>query len=220
MKERFFVNSLHTATKRNYKSRVIDVDKAEVAELAIKWGFDYWDGSRDTGYGGYKYDGRWKKVAAQLIDSYRLKSGMNVLDVGCGKGFLLNDLKELCPGLNVYGLDISEYAIMNCLKGVKENCHLGSATKLPFEDKKFDLVFSITTLHNLFNYELDMALKEIKRVCKGESYICVEGYRNEREKVNLMYWQLTCRAFLTPEEWKYTFNRNNISCDYEFIFFE
>ena len=65
-----------------------------------------------------------------------------------------------------------------------------------------------------------MALKEIKRVCKGESYICVEGYRNEREKVNLMYWQLTCRAFLTPEEWKYTFNRNNISCDYEFIFFE
>ena len=220
MKERFFVNSLHTATKRNYKSRVIDVDKAEVAELAIQWGFDYWDGSRDTGYGGYKYDGRWKKVAAQLIDSYRLKSGMNVLDVGCGKGFLLNDLKELCPGLNVYGLDISEYAIMNCLKSVKENCHLGSATKLPFEDKKFDLVFSITTLHNLFNYELDMALKEIKRVCKGESYICVEGYRNEREKVNLMYWQLTCRAFLKPEEWKYTFNRNNINCDYEFIFFE
>jgi protein-L-isoaspartate(D-aspartate) O-methyltransferase len=106
MKERFFVNSLHTATKRNYKSRVINVDKAEVSELAIKWGFDYWDGSRDTGYGGYKYDGRWKKVAAQLIDTYGLRPGMNVLDVGCGKGFLLNDLKELCPGLNVYGLDI------------------------------------------------------------------------------------------------------------------
>ena len=220
MKERYFVNSLHTSTKRDYKSRVMNVDKAEVSELAIQWGFDYWDGSRDTGYGGYKYDGRWKKVASLLIDTYQLKPGMKILDVGCGKGFLINDLKELCPGLDVYGVDISEYAIKNCLSQVKEKCYEGSATKLPFEDKFFDLVISITTLHNLFNYDLDLALQEIKRVCKGKSYICVEGYRNEKEKVNLMYWQLTCRAFLKPEEWKYILKRNDIDCDYEFIFFE
>ena len=220
MNERFFVNSLHTSTKRDYRARVIDVDKAKVAEKAIQWGFDYWDGSRDTGYGGYKYDGRWKKVASQLINTYKLMPGMNILDIGCGKGFLMHDLKELCPGINVFGLDISDYAIKNCLTSVKENCYLGSAIKLPFEDKKFDLVISITTLHNLLNFELDMALQEIKRVCKGQSYICVEGYRNENEKVNLMYWQLTCRAFLKPEEWVYLFNRNQIECDYEFIFFE
>ncbi len=220
MKERFFVNSLHTSTKRDYKARVIDVDKAEVAEKAIQWDYDYWDGSRDTGYGGYKYDGRWKKVASQLINTYKLKPEMNILDIGCGKGFLMHDLKELCPGINVFGLDISEYAIENCLTSVKDECYLGSATKLPFENKKFDLVISITTLHNLLNFDLDMALQEIKRVCKGQSYICVEGYRNENEKVNLMYWQLTCRAFLKPVEWEYIFKRNGIDCDYEFIFFE
>ena len=93
---------------------MIYVDKAKVAEKAIQWGFDYWDGSRDTGYGGYKYDGRWKKVASQLINTYKLMPGMNILDIGCGKGFLMHDLKELCPGMNVFGLDISDYAIQNC----------------------------------------------------------------------------------------------------------
>ena len=168
MKERYFVNSLHTSTKRDYKSRVTNVDKAEVSELAIQWGFDYWDGSRDTGYGGYKYDGRWKKVASLLIDTYQLKPGMKILDVGCGKGFLINDLKELCPGLDVYGVDISEYAIQNCLSQVKGKCYEGSATKLPFEDKFFDLVISITTLHNLFNYDLDLALQEIKEYVRAK----------------------------------------------------
>ena len=63
-------------------------------------------------------------------------------------------------------------------------------------------------------------MKEIERVSRGNKYLCVEGYRNEREKVNLMYWQLTCRAFHTPLEWLFVFNQAGYKGDHEFITFE
>lgn len=215
-----FINTNHSSTKRDYIGRVNKSDKAEVAKLALKWDFDYWDGSRDTGYGGYKYDGRWKKVATKMIDEYEIKSGMKILDIGCGKGFLLKDLKIICPNIEVFGIDISKYAIKNAEIEVSDNCVVGNATTLPFPDKYFDLVISINTLHNLYNYELDKGLKEISRVSKKHSFICVESYRNENEKVNLLYWQLTCRIFNTPEEWLYNFKKIDYKGDYEFIYFE
>lgn len=215
-----FINPNHTSTSRNYLSRVIEVDKAKAAEKACLWDFDYWDGDRANGYGGYTYDGRWRKVAKSLISHYKLKDGMCVLDVGCGKGFLLKDLLEELPGLNVVGIDRSDYAITHCEPEIKEFCQVGYASDLPFKDGQFDLTLSINTLHNLFNFELDKALSEIRRVTKKSSFICVESYRNEREKVNLLYWQLTCRAFLTPDEWGYVFEKNCYEGDVEFIFFE
>jgi len=220
MAYRDFVSLIHKSTTRDYLARVTQRDKAEVAELAIKWDYDYWDGSRETGYGGYKYEGRWRKVADAMVAAYGLKAGSRVLDVGSGKGFLLHDLKEACPGLEVCGLDISNYAIEHTMESVKGNCQVGNASKLPWPDKHFDLVISITTLHNLYIQDLWSALQEIERVGRGGKYICVEGYRNEREKVNLMYWQLTCRAFHTPEEWNFIFKKAGYTGDHEFIFFE
>lgn len=212
----------HNLTKRNYLERVIEVDKAEVSKKAIRWGYDYWDGSRKTGYGGYKYDGRWDKVAKLLIKIYKLKKNMSVLDIGCAKGFLLNDLKKNLPGLKIQGVDISKYALKKSMPSVKKYCNFSSASTLPYADSSFDLVISINTLHNLYNYELDSALREINRVKKqrGKSYICIESYRNEKEKMNLMYWQLTCRAFLKPKEWLHLFKKNNYKGDYEFIYFK
>ncbi|MCK9918534.1 methyltransferase domain-containing protein [Microbacteriaceae bacterium K1510] len=195
-------------------------DKAEVAELAIKFDYDYWDGSRETGYGGYKYDGRWRKVADAMVALYGIKPGMRVLDVGCGKGFLLHDFAEAVPGVEIAGIDISQYAIDHAMDDVKPFVQVANANKLPFPDKHFDLVISITTLHNLYNYDLHAALQEIERVSRGGKYICVEAYRNEREKVNLMYWQLTCRAFHTPEEWEWIFKQAGYTGDHEFIVFE
>ena len=220
MAYRDFVSLIHKSTKRDYLARVTQRDKAEVAELAIKFDYDYWDGSRDTGYGGYKYDGRWRKVADAMVAAYDLKPGMRVLDVGSGKGFLLHDFMEAVPGLEVAGIDISKYAIEHTMDDVKPFVQVANANKLPFPDKYFDLVVSITTLHNLYNYDLHAALKEIERVSRGGKYICVETYRNEREKVNLMYWQLTCRAFATPEEWAFIFKQAGYTGDYEFIWFE
>jgi ubiquinone/menaquinone biosynthesis C-methylase UbiE len=217
---REFVSLLHKSTKRDYLARVTQRDKTEVSELAIKFDCDYWDGSRETGYGGYKYDGRWRKVADAMVAAYGIKPGMRILDVGSGKGFLLHDFRESCPGVEVAGIDISQYAIDHAMESVKPYCRVGSAHALPWPDKHFDLVLSVTTLHNLYNYELWPALKEIERVARGAKYICVEGYRNEREKVNLMYWQLTCRVFHTPKEWEFLFKESGYRGDYEFIYFE
>lgn len=220
MAYRDFVSLIHKSTKRDYLARVTQRDKAEVAELAIKFDFDYWDGSRETGYGGYKYDGRWRKVADAMVSAYGLKPGMRVLDVGSGKGFLLHDFMEAVPGLEVAGIDISNYAIEHTMDDVKPFVQVANANKLPFPDKHFDLVLSITTLHNLYNFDLHAALQEIERVSRGGKYICVETYRNEREKVNLMYWQLTCRAFHTPDEWAFIFKQAGYTGDYEYIWFE
>lgn len=220
MVERTFVGQLHTSTSRDYLARVNAIDKAAAAELAVKWDRDYWDGDRLTGYGGYKYDGRWRPVAESLIRHYHLEPGMKVLDVGCGKGFLLFDLADALPGLEVQGVDVSSYALDHAKEEVRQNCLLASADCLPFADASFDLVISINTLHNLFNYQLRAALQEMSRVGRGASFLCVESYRDEREKVNLMYWQLTCRAFRTPLEWHFEFSESGYTGDYEFIFFE
>lgn len=220
MAYREFVSLVHKSTKRDYLARVTERDKAEVAELATKFDYDYWDGSRQTGYGGYKYDGRWRKVADAMIETYGIRPGMRVLDVGSGKGFLLHDFTEACPGLEVAGIDVSSYAVEHTMESVKPFVQVGNAAKLPYPDDHFDLVISINTLHNLYNYDLWSAFREIERVSRGGKYICVEGYRNEREKVNLMYWQLTCRAFHTPAEWEFVFEQTGYTGDYEFIFFE
>jgi len=143
-----------------------------------------------------------------------------VLDVGCGKGFLLYELKSLIPNLEIKGIDISEYALKNAKEEIRAYLKCGSANQLPYPNNHFDLVISITTLHNLYIYDLETALKEISRVSKTSAYIVVESYRDEREKTNLLYWQLTCECLFTPKEWEWLFRKFGYKGDYSFIFFE
>lgn len=215
-----FLAALHKSTKRDYLFRVLQHDKAECARVAKSFGKDYWDGDRRYGYGGYHYDGRWKPVAEALIAHYGLKSGDRVLDIGCGKGFLLYEMKLALPGLDVAGLDISEYALQNAKEEVKPFLLLGSATKLPWPDREFDLIISLSTLHYLFIYDFARAISELERVKRGGSYIVVETYRNEVEKANLIHWQLTCECFYTPDEWLWLFQRFGYTGDYSFVTFE
>ncbi len=218
-----FLSELHKSTKRDYLGRVNDKEfpKALAASKAKEWGFDYWDGDRRICYGGYNYiPDRWKPVAEKLISHYKLKDGSKLLDIGCGKGFLLYEIKKINPKIEVRGLDISSYALKNSKKEIRSFLDLGNANNLPYEDKSFDLVFSINTFHNLHVFDLNKALREISRVSRGNSYVCVESYRNEEEKANLLYWQVTCEAFNTPDEWKWWFNLCNYNGDYSFIYFE
>ena len=214
---------LHKSTKRDYLERVNDSDfpKARAAKLAKQWAYDYWDGDRRINYGGYKYiEGRWEKVAREMIDHYSLPKNPKILDVGCGKGFLLFDFLKVMPESEIFGIDISEYAIQNSKEEIRENLQIGNAINLPWPDNYFDLVFSINTFHNLHNYELEPALREFERVGKNNKYICVESYRTEEEKTNLLYWQVTCEAFCTPEEWEWWFKKTGYTGDYSFIYFE
>ena len=215
-----FITKLHKKAKRNYLARVVAFDKAKCATVAKQLGRRYWDGPRQFGYGGYYYDGRWKPVAQALIKHYKLKPGQRVLDIGCGKGFLLYELKTLMPGLQVTGIDISRYALKNSKKEIRPFLRLGTACKLPYPDGYFDLVISLNTLHFLYIYDLERAIREIERVKRGGSYIVEESYRNEVEKNNLLLWQLTCECFFTPAEWTWVLKKFGYTGDYSFIFFQ
>lgn len=217
-----FMSVVHKATRRDYLARVNDPEypKAKAAALAKKWAYDYWDGDRRINYGGYRYlEGRWERVAKAMADHYGLKAGDRILDIGCGKAFLLFDFTKVVPGIEVHGIDVSEYAVANAKEEVKDHLRVGSATKLPWPDKHFEFVYSLNTLHNLHCYDLDPALREMERVGR-KKYLCVESYRNEVEKANLLYWQVTCESFNTPEEWEWWFKQTGYAGDHSFIYFE
>lgn len=215
-----FISGIHNATKRNYVQRVVEYDKATCATISKQFGKDYFDGDRRYGYGGYKYDGRWRPFAEKLISHYGLKAGDKVLDIGCAKGFLVHDFMQALPGLEAAGLDISEYAIANAMPEAKPFLRVGKAAELPYPDRHFDLVVSVNTLHNLVLPDLFKALREIERLGRRHKFIVMDSYRNEREKVNLMYWQLTCECFFTPAEWEWIFQQTGYTGDWDFVFFE
>lgn len=217
---RSFVTPLHRSTKRDYLARMLD-DKPHCMQIAKQYGHDYWDGDRRFGYGGYSYRaGYWTPVAKALIDTYGLRAGSHVLDIGCGKAFLLHELLALEPGLVVVGADISQHAIAEATKITRPHLRILDARRpLPFGDREFDLVISLATLHNLRLPDLHNCLSEVARVGQN-GYIMVESYRNEHELFNLQCWALTCESFLDAEEWKWLFAHSGYSGDYEFIYFE
>ena len=213
------ITKLHKKTKRNYIERMMN-EKIHCMEIAKKYGYDYWDGDRKYGYGGYKYDGRWKVVAEDLIKLYNLPDNAKILDVGCGKAYLLYEFTKILPDCEVVGFDFSEYAIKNAKEEIKDKLFVYKAENVyPFGDDEFDLVISVTTLHNLPVFNLKTALKEIERVGKNK-FIMVESYRNEQELFNLQCWALTCESFFSTSEWIWLFNEFGYTGDYEFIYFE
>ncbi|WP_045212443.1 class I SAM-dependent methyltransferase [Desulfonatronovibrio magnus] len=217
---RNFVNPLHQATQRDYLARMND-DKVHCMNVAKQYCKDYWDGDRRHGYGGYRYiPGRWKPVAQALIQTYRLGPGAKVLDVGCGKGYLLYELMLLQPDLIIRGFDISSYGLENAKEEVRPHLFQYQAhDPYPFGDNEFDLVISLGTLHNLRLFEVKSALAEIERVGR-QGYIMLESYRNEQELFNLQCWALTCESFFDVAEWIWLYEYFGYKGDYEFIYFE
>lgn len=213
------ITPLHRSTRREYLPRMVD-DKVACMVKAKEYGFDYWDGDRRFGYGGYHYDGRWKVVAEKLIAHYQLAPDARILDVGCGKGFLLHELKTILPAAHCTGFDVSEYALGHAPESVRSGLFRHQAqAPFPFENDSFDLVISLGCLHNLRLFDLSSALHEISRVGR-EHYVMVESYRNEQELFNLQCWALTCETFLDTDSWVWLFKHFAYRGDYEFIFFE
>jgi len=214
------VTPLHQKTKRDYVSRMMD-DKVHCMLKAKEYESDYWDGDRRYGYGGYRYmPGRWKPVAEALINAYGLKPGDKILDVGCGKAFLLYEMQLLMPELQLTGFDISQHGLENKhpdFRGSLFRYHAQDA--YPFGDNEFDLVISLGCLHNLRIFELQSALREIERVGRSK-YIMVESYRSELEMFNLECWALTAESLFDTAEWIWLYSHFGYTGDYEFIYFE
>ena len=210
---------LHKKTKRDVVARMVD-DKVTCMLKAKEYEFDYWDGDRRFGYGGYKYDGRWKPVAQQFIDHYKLKPNAKILDVGCGKAFLLHEIKLLLPDAEVIGFDISRHGLADAPEAIRPHLmRYRAQDRYPWGDKSFDLVISRGCLHNLRVFELQTALHEIERVGK-QKYVMLESYRNEQELFNLECWALTCESFFDTAEWIWLYEHFGYTGDYEFIYFE
>jgi len=198
--------------KRNIKARMQHKD--ENRRIALQFGREYFDGTREQGYGGYRYDGRWIPIAEDIVKHFGLKAGMRVLDVGCGKGFLVKDLMKVCPGLEVFGLDISEYAVTNCEPEVVGRLQVGNAMHMPFADKSFDAVLAINTVHNLDRAGCIRALKEIERLAPGRAYIQVDAYRNPAERQIFEDWMLTAQTYGMPSDWEQILREAGYTGDY------
>jgi SAM-dependent methyltransferase len=200
--------------KRDLTAR-LEAKTEESRAIGRKFDFDYFDGDRNHGYGGFSYSPRfWKPVIPTIIENYQIGSNSRVLDVGCAKGFFLYDLTLALPGLQVSGIDISSYAIQESLPEVKPFLKVGNATSLPYSDNDFDFVISINTLHNLDRGDCAIALQEIERVTKGNSFITVDAYRNEEEKARMEAWNLTALTMMSVEEWKDFFLEVGYSGDF------
>tara|TARA_B110000027_G_scaffold67847_1_gene72547 strand:- start:154 stop:810 length:657 start_codon:yes stop_codon:yes gene_type:complete len=203
----------YPVTKRDLKKRLI-TKSPEDRRLARKFGYDFFDGDRKNGYGGYYYNPRfWNKVVKDFIKFYKLNNKSKILDIGCGKGFMLHDFKQAIPKSTVRGIDISSYAINNSLLSVKEYLKVGNAKKLVFPDNYFDLSISITTLHNLNINDFKKSINEIKRVSK-KSFITVDSYRNELEKKRMDAWNLTAKTYMHRKDWIKLFKEINYNGDY------
>ncbi len=214
------VTPLHQMTSRDYLARMVD-DKVHCMKKAKFYEADYWDGDRRYGYGGYRYiPGRWTPVAQALIETYDLSEGSKVLDVGCGKAYLLHEMLKLVPGLEVSGFDISRHGLEDAKEDVRKHLIRHRAEQpYPWPADTFDLVISLGCLHNLRLMELECAVREIERVGR-KKYIMVESYRDEQELFNLQCWALTAESFLDTDEWIWLYNRFGYTGDYEFIFME
>jgi cyclopropane fatty-acyl-phospholipid synthase-like methyltransferase len=208
------VNLLKTYPKavRDVAKRVQGKDANRA--LALKFDLEYFDGPREQGYGGYRYDGRWVPIAQTFVAHFGLKPGDRVLDVGCAKGFLVKDLCDACPGLEVFGLDISEYALTHAHGDVAGRVLRGSCDQLPFDDRSFDAVICINTIHNLEPVRCATAIRELQRVSKGRGFIQVDAYRSAAERQLFEDWMLTAKTYYMPEAWQALFASSGYTGDY------
>jgi SAM-dependent methyltransferase len=205
--------------KRNIVKRSSGQSTENIA-IARQYGYEYFDASRDTGYGGYRYDGRWIAIAEDMVAHWNLKPGDRVLDVGCAKGFLVKDLMKVCPGLEVFGLDISEYALMHCEPETVGRLHLGNCLRMPFPDGSFSAVTAINVVHNLERDDCIRAVREIERLAPGRGYIQVDSYRTPEEEEVFLSWVLTAKTHHNPEGWRQLFAEAGYTGDYSWTIIE
>lgn len=174
------------------------------------------DGDRKFGYGGFKYDGRWIKIAKKICKRYNLSNSSSILQLGCEKGYLLHDIKTIYPNIKIFGIEQSKYAIAKSMKSVKKNITFGPYTKLNFKKNKFDFVLAIGVIYSLNLTDAISSLKEIIRVSKGKSFINLSSYSNNNDYWLFKHWTLLGSTLLKEKEWIEVLKHVNYQGDFYF----
>ena len=206
---------VHEKIKRDYFSRMAN-NEVECASIARRFDKDFFDGKREHGYGGYKYDGRFYDIAVKISQHYKLKPGCKVLEIGCAKGFLLIEFMKI--GMDVFGIDKSDYAINNAHKDIKDKVTIADVTDgLPFDDNYFDLIISKETLPHLPMDSIEFVLSEVIRCSKSDNiFFEIQGANTEEEKKNMYLWDKTHKIIFSEDEWLKLFNKVGLNGDYHF----
>ena len=198
--------------------RIIKEGSRTVINRINAWslGKEYYDGERENGYGGFYYDGRWAQIIPSIIKRYGLSGKSSVLDVGCKKGFFMNDLKQAFPEMKVRGIENSQYPIDNAMEAVKNDIVLGQYDNLPYEDNEFDFVMAFASVYMLNLKGVMDSLREIQRVGKGKSYITLGAYETKEERDMFLDWTLIGTTVLHVDEWMEVFKATGYTGDYFF----
>ena len=125
------------------------------------------------------------RVTARLAGRGQLEQ---LLEIGCGNGLLLAELRDRFPTLALTGLEYSP-EMAELARGRRlEGCRVerGDVRELPFEDGSFDVVVSERCLINVMDREGQRrSLAEVARVLRGGGhYICIEAFADGLRRLN------------------------------------
>ena len=204
------------SNRKNISSLRVKVSN-KLRKKLQKFPKEYFDGKRAHGYGGYYYNPKFfRKIVKAMIRHYKLNNKSKILDIGCAKGFMMYEFKKALPACEVRGIDISRYCKMQAMRKVKKYIKIGTCEKLPYPDKYFDFVVSISTIHNVNKSGIERSLKEIMRVSKKNSFIRVKGYSDLKEKKEINDWNIVAKSNLSKKNWIKIFKKVKYTGDYEF----
>ena len=176
----------------------------------------FYDGDRNDGYGGFRYDGRWAPIAENMMEQYSLSGQSAILQIGSDKGFLLHEFRQLCPAIKVRGTEISDYAISCTMPSVKPFVQNAPFTELPFADGEFDFVIAIGAVYSLNLPDAIKCLKQIQRTGRGKSFVTLAAYETEEDLRLFRYWTLLGCTILSKEDWVDVLNHAGYTGDYKF----
>lgn len=177
---------------------------------------EFFDGDRNNGYGGLKYDGRWLPIAKNMSREYDLSDQSSILQIECEKGFLLHDFLQIHPNMKIRGTETSDYALQSMMPAVKPFVQKASYTKLPFADKEFDFVIAIGPVYFLNLNDSIQCLREIQRVGRGKSFITLGSYETEEEFLLFRSWTLLGATILSKKDWVEVLKHAGYTGDYKF----
>jgi SAM-dependent methyltransferase len=221
----------------------------EIKAISNKIDFDYYDGDRKYGFGGYYYDGRWRKVAEVIKERYGLTSESKVLITRDEKGFISFDLMKLIPGIEVYAVHPSKYAINHAMEGYGRwaliNCFAKNedpkildekakaeimpyliklnSIELPFKDDYFDCVIAINDVCDYEESDCRKMIRELVRVTKNngkKGYIQTDSWLDENGKIKMMDWILICKTYLNVNAWEKIYGEEGYGGDWGFVMFK